>query len=86
MSKKDGEVEVERVLTMLRNKIKERGFTQLDVQQKLKWGRSYLSQLFTKQKTLRVEEVLLILDTIQVEPGEFYAELYPPAAARRQDR
>jgi len=63
-------------LTLLRNKIRERGFTQLEVQEALAWGRSYISQLLTKQKSLRVEQVLLILNVIGVDPGEFYAELY----------
>ena len=70
------EKEVERILTLLRNKIRERGFTQLEVQEKLGWGRSYISQLLTKQKSLRVEQVLLILETIRVDPKDFYAELY----------
>ncbi len=32
----------------------------------------------TKQKGLRVEQVLLILNVIGVDPAEFYAELYTP--------
>lgn len=70
------EKEVDRILTLLRNKIRERDFTQLDVQGKLEWGRSYISQLLTKQKSLRVEQVLAILDVIGIDPGEFFAELY----------
>lgn len=70
------EKELDRVLTLLRNKIRERGFTQLEVQEALSWGRSYISQLLTKQKSLRVEQVLLILEVIGVEPGEFFGELY----------
>lgn len=70
------EKELERVLTLLRNKIRERGFTQLEVQEALSWGRSYISQLLTKQKSLRVEQVLLILEVIGVDPGEFFGELY----------
>lgn len=70
------EKEVDRILTLLRNKIRERGFTQLEVQEKLNWGRSYISQLLTKQKSLRVEQVLMILETINVNPKDFYAELY----------
>lgn len=70
------EKEVDRILTLLRNKIREKGFTQLEVQEKLNWGRSYISQLLTKQKSLRVEQVLMILETIQVDPKDFYAELY----------
>ena len=60
------DAEVNRVLTLLRNKIRERGFTQLQVQEALSWGRSYISQLLTKQKSLRVEQVLLILNVIGV--------------------
>ncbi len=70
------DTEVDRYLTLLRNKIREKGFTQLEVQEALSWGRSYISQLLTKQKSLRVEQVLLILDVIGVEPAEFFAELY----------
>ena len=70
------ERELDRTLTLLRNKIREQGFTQLQVQAKLAWGRSYISQLLTKQKSLRVEQVLLILQVIEVEPADFYKELY----------
>lgn len=68
--------EVDRALTLLRNKIRERGFTQLEVQQALSWGRSYISQLLTKQKALRLEQILLILNVIEVDPAEFFSELY----------
>ncbi|MEM9553924.1 MAG: helix-turn-helix transcriptional regulator [Acidobacteriota bacterium] len=67
---------MDRILTLLRNKIREQGYTQLDVQAELGWGRSYISQLLTKQKALRVEQVLLILDVIGVQPADFYSELY----------
>lgn len=70
------EPEVDRYLTLIRNKIRERGFTQLEVQQALGWGRSYISQLLTKQKALRVEQVLLVLSVIGIEPQEFFRELY----------
>ncbi len=70
------ERDVDRILTLLRNKIRERGSTQLEVQEALGWGRSYISQLLTKQKSLRVEQILLILNVIDVDPGEFYSELY----------
>lgn len=70
------EREVDRVLTLLRNKIRENGFTQLQVQSSLSWGRSYISQLLTKQKALRVEQVLLILEAVGANPAEFFAELY----------
>ena len=72
------ERQLDRILTLLRNKIRQRGFTQLEVQEVLGWGRSYISQLLTKQKSLRVEQVLLILNVIGVDPAAFFAELYPP--------
>ncbi len=70
------EPEVDRYLTLLRNKIRERGFTQLQVQETLGWGRSYISQLLTKQKALRVEQVLLVLSVVGIDPREFFQELY----------
>ena len=76
--------EVERVLDLLRDILRERGFTQLEVQDALGWGRSYLSQLFTRRKDLRVEQLLLILSVIGVGPGEFFARLYRRAAPRRR--
>ena len=80
------EAEVDRYLTLLGNKIRGRGFTQVEIQDALGWGRSYISQLVTKAKALRVEQVLLILNIIGVDPAEFFAELYghpeaPHAAA-----
>ena len=68
--------EVDRMLNLLRNKIRERGFTQLKVQADLQWGRSYISQLLTKQKSLRVEQVIQILEVIGIAPAEFFAELF----------
>ena len=82
------EAEVDRYLILLGNKIRQQGFTQLEVQESLGWGRSYISQLLTKQKSLRIEQVLLILNVIGTEPAEFFAELYPravPYAAVRAD-
>jgi len=75
------ERDIERVLTLLRNKIRERGLTQLQVQNALGWGRSYISQLLTKQKSLRVEQVLKILEVIKVTPSEFFGELFQPHQA-----
>ncbi len=70
------DVEVDRYLTLLRNKIRQQGFTQLEVQRTLRWGTSYISQLLTKQKGLRLDQVVQILRVIGVEPVEFFRELY----------
>ncbi len=70
------EREVGRILARLRNRIRERGFTQMEVQEALGWGRSYISQLLTGQKTLRLEQVLQILTVINVDPADFWGEIY----------
>ncbi len=70
------ERDLDRVLNRLRNAIRERGFTQLEVQETLGWGRSYISQILTKQKTLRIEQVLMILNVIDVKPEVFWDEIY----------
>ncbi len=84
----DAERELDRILHLLRRKIRGRGFTQLEVQETLGWGRSYISQLLKKQKSLRVDHVLDILRILDVEPAVFFAELYAlpsrlPAQQRR---
>ena len=68
--------DLDRILTRLRNLIREQGFTQLEVQEALGWGRSYISQLLTKQKTLRLEQVLMILKVVNAKPGDFFGEIY----------
>ena len=42
----------------------------------------YISQLLTKQKGLRLEQVLMILGVIEVDPSEFFAELYPASGGK----
>lgn len=80
--------ELYRYLHLLRNKFHDQGLTQLQVQEVLGWGRSYISQLLKRQKSLRFDQLLLILQVLRVEPGEFFAELYgwtlPPPVARDQ--
>ncbi len=73
---KQVERDMNRCLTLVRNKIREKGFTQLEVQAALGWGRSYISQLFTGTKKLRIEQLLLILNVIEVDPAQFFGELY----------
>ncbi len=68
--------EIDGILELLRAKIAERGFSQVKVQAQLGWKGSYLSQLFNKSKNLRVEQMLLILRVIEVEPIDFYSEFY----------
>ncbi len=82
--------DLDRILTALRNRIRERGYTQMEVQEALGWGRSYISQLLTRQKTLRFEQILQILNVIHLDPAEFWDEIYQvgdtfsPAKPRRR--
>ena len=70
------EKEVDRMLKLLREKIRDQGFTQLKVQEGLGWGRTYISQLFRKQKSLRYDQILSILDVIGIPADEYFAEFY----------
>lgn len=70
------ERDIDRVLTLVRHRIREHGFTQLEVQEVAGWGRSYISQLLTRQKSVRVDHVLMILKVIGADPAEFWAEIY----------
>ncbi len=84
MSKLTVDRDVRRTLTLLRDKIRDCGLTQLDVQNRLGWGRSYISQLLTQQKSLRLEHVLMILKILELDPGEFFQEVF--ARRRPSDR
>ena len=64
------------MLKLLREKIRDQGFTQLKVQEALGWGRTYISQLFRKQKSLRFDQILYILEVVEIDAGEFFAEFY----------
>lgn len=70
------EREVDRILNLLRAKIHEQGFTQLKIQKALGWGRTYISQLFRKQKALRFDQILQVLGVIEIDPADFFAEFY----------
>ncbi len=76
MSRDSIEVQIDRILVLLRETIRRHGYTHLQVQAELGWGRSYISQLLIKQKSLRFEQLFQILDVVGVEPAAFFAELY----------
>ena len=68
--------EVDRILMQLRLKMKNHGFTQIQVQEALNWKGSYVSQLLSRNKSLRVEQVLQILAVIGVEPFDFFFNVF----------
>jgi len=61
-----------------RQAISQEGMTQYQVQAELGWGRSFISQIFTKQKGFRISDLLLILDALQVSPGGFFGQVFGP--------
>ncbi len=70
----------------LREVIRSSPLTQSEIQARLGWGRTYITQLLNGQKSLRLEQLLRILAALGVAPGEFFRSLYeqaglPPAAA-----
>ncbi len=83
---KDVKALVAPFLSLLDEKIRERGFTELEVEEALSWDRRHIRQLMAGRKALHVDEVLSVLDVIGVEPAAFYAELYgiPPAMSSRR--
>ncbi|MCP3958965.1 MAG: helix-turn-helix transcriptional regulator [bacterium] len=75
--------ELDRILAHLRAVISGRGFTQMEIQSELGWGRSYISQLLTKQKSLRFDHILSILKVLDVAPEDFFGKLYQFGDANR---
>ncbi len=67
--------QVDRLLTLLRERIRATRHTQEQIQTKLGWGRSYISQILTRQKTVRFDQLFAILQVIGVEPEDFFADL-----------
>ncbi len=68
--------EIDWTLSHLRTELRQRGFTQQEVQCRLGWGKNYLSELFSNNKRLRCEHVLAVLWAIGTDPAAFYARLY----------
>ncbi len=80
------EEELDRYLLLLRNKIRQQGFIQMNIQNELGWGRSYISQLLTKQKALRMDQLLSILEVIEVDAQTFFTELHDLPHGEGQSR
>lgn len=79
-------VRVQEVLDLVAQIMRRQKKTQLEIQEKLGWGRSYISQLMTSQKSLRLDQLFTLLDALEVRPPVFFAELYglePPAEVAR---
>jgi len=66
------------LLKHLRDVIADTGFTHRELEARTGLSRGYLSQLFANNITLKVSHVLLVLDALEIDPGSFFAALYPP--------
>lgn len=65
------QTQLSHALSQLKQRIREQGFTQHQVQEILGWGPSYISSLISK-RTLRVDHVIAICDVIGVPPGDLF--------------
>jgi transcriptional regulator with XRE-family HTH domain len=82
------EIGVQEVLNLVRVVMRRQKRTQLEVQEVLGWGRSSISQMMTGQKSVRLGQLLDLLRALELEQGEFFAELYglkPPVKVARLD-
>lgn len=75
--------ETERHRRYLQNLVKQHRITQEALAERLGWAPTSLSEIFHGQRTFRVKYLLAILDELGVEPGEFFAGLYPESPIRR---
>jgi transcriptional regulator with XRE-family HTH domain len=71
------QVEVERLLMVLRTAIRLLGLTNREIERRLGLTPSYLGRLFGGSIELKVEHVLAISRAIGLEPAEFFELAYP---------
>lgn len=64
------------VLDLVGKKIRERGFTELEIEEALGWDPRRIRRLTLGLQRPCVDEVLSILGVIDVAPEAFFAELY----------
>jgi len=74
---------VAKTLDQLGRVIRRHGTTQLAIQESLGWGRTYLSQLLRRQKSLRLDQILMVLEVLGVPPLEFFAEVFAGPSKHR---
>ena len=73
---RDVEEDLVRIRETLRRDIRDRGFTQTEVQEALGWGRNSVSELLNAKKPMRMDQVLRILDAIGVRHADFFGEVF----------
>lgn len=66
---------VDRFHSLLRQRIREAGFTLRSVSRKLGWHEDYASQLFRGTPRLRVDQAFELLGAAGIDPAGFFADL-----------
>jgi transcriptional regulator with XRE-family HTH domain len=82
MSESKPDVEIERILTVLRTSMRILGVTNREIERRLGVSVGYLSRLFHGSVELKMEHILLITQAIGLHPAEFFHLLYPQLPAR----
>ena len=67
--------EVDKVLRALRDRVRLASITQRQIERRHGWNRGYLSQVLSGHISLGLLHVLAILDSLQLEPAAFFAEV-----------
>lgn len=67
---------VEKFRQSLRVALRRQGLSQREIQKRLGWGASFISQMFNGSKGLRLDAVLLMLYAAGLEPAVFFAEYF----------
>ncbi len=68
--------QLERCNEQLRDEIRARGCTQVELSVKLGKNKTYVSQVLTYDRRLRVDVLLEILKVLDVDPGKFFANAF----------
>lgn len=66
------------ILDHLHAVMRRKRVTQQQIQIQLGWGSSYISQLLTGRKRLRIDILLDMLTALNISPVEFFAEIETP--------
>lgn len=66
-----------RILERLRLRLMRSRITQREIERRVGFSRGYLSQLLAGTVEMKYWQLLAILDAMELEPSEFFGELFP---------
>jgi transcriptional regulator with XRE-family HTH domain len=75
-----GSAETQRLIELLRAKIRDSGLSQREVARRLGSQADYVSQLLRGNLDLKLRQVYEILSVVGIPPAAFFAELHPVLA------